>query len=276
MSGSVPSAAEAAKNELVRDVEVDAEVIKYLPEGSKLISAQSHGASFWTRTAKITVELVNGSIQTFFLKLAEEDIGRRILKGEFEGVKAIYAAVPALVPRPIACGAYTSTPSTYFYLAEFVSMIEEVPEPQAFCAMLAKLHQDSISLSPNGKFGFHVTTYAENKVQGPSEELDQLLPTLFDRVIPRLLRPLSTEGRTIPPVLVHGDLWYGNMATNADTGGPISFDPAAWWAHNEYELATFNVPRYKIGRKYMEEYHKHFPVSAPEEDYEDRNRLYSL
>lgn len=26
----------------------------------------------------------------------------------------------------------------------------------------------------------------------------------------------------------------------------------------------------------MREYHKHFPVSAPEEDYEDRNRLYSM
>lgn len=26
----------------------------------------------------------------------------------------------------------------------------------------------------------------------------------------------------------------------------------------------------------MREYHKHFPVSAPEEDYEDRNRLYAV
>ena len=26
----------------------------------------------------------------------------------------------------------------------------------------------------------------------------------------------------------------------------------------------------------MDEYHKHFPVSAPEEDYEDRNRLYAV
>lgn len=42
------------------------------------------------------------------------------------------------------------------------------------------------------------------------------------------------------------------------------------------ELNTFNVPRYKIGRQFMREYHKHFPVSAPKEDYEDRNRLYSV
>lgn len=26
----------------------------------------------------------------------------------------------------------------------------------------------------------------------------------------------------------------------------------------------------------MTEYHKHIPISAPEEDYEDRNRLYAI
>ena len=73
----------------------------------------------------------------------------------------------------------------------------------------------------------------EQKSQGPSEELQTLYLKLFDRVIPRLLRPLSTEGRVIKPVLVHGDLWHGNMATNAETGVPVSFDPAVLWAHNE-------------------------------------------
>ena len=73
----------------------------------------------------------------------------------------------------------------------------------------------------------------EENAHGPSEDLNRLSPILFDRVIPRLLRPLATEGRPIRPVLVHGDLWHGNMATNDETGAPISFDPAAFWAHNE-------------------------------------------
>ena len=50
----------------------------------------------------------------------------------------------------------------------------------------------------------------------------------------------------------------------------------SWLINRKDELNTFNVPRYKIGRRYMEEYHKHFPISAPEEDYEDRNRLYAM
>lgn len=36
------------------------------------------------------------------------------------------------------------------------------------------------------------------------------------------------------------------------------------------------TPRYRMGRHWMQEYHKHFPISAPEEDYEDRNVLYAM
>lgn len=89
----------------------------------------------------------------------------------------------------------------------------------------------------------------ENKAQDPSEELDQLLPRLFDRVIPRLLRPLSTEGRTIRPVLVHGD-GYRKLATNADTGALVLYNPAVWWAHNECSFRFLSISQlaYWTGR----------------------------
>lgn len=67
----------------------------------------------------------------------------------------------------------------------------------------------------------------EKAAHGPSEVLEKLLPQLFSVVIPRLLGPLTTEARTIEPVLIHGDLWYGNMATNVNTGDPVTFDTAA-------------------------------------------------
>ena len=82
-----------------------------------------------------------------------------MLQSEFEGCNAIYPIVSDFVPRPIAWGTYKSDSNTHYYVAEFVPKIEEVPEPQSFCALLAKLHKDSIALSKNGKFGFHVTTY---------------------------------------------------------------------------------------------------------------------
>ena len=64
--------------------------------------------------------------------------------------------------------------------------------------------------------------------------LDALLPVLFDKVIPRLLRPLESHGRVVRPSLVHGDLWYGNTGiVNPTTEEGIIFDPSSFWAHNE-------------------------------------------
>lgn len=130
------------------------------PPGSKLLSAKTHGASFWTRTAKVTVELADGLKQILFLKIGKDGFSGAMLQSEFEGVTALHRVVPELVPRPIAWGEYKSIPSTYFYLADFVPMKHEVPEPQAFCALLARLHKESIPLSPKGQFGFHVQTFS--------------------------------------------------------------------------------------------------------------------
>ncbi len=50
----------------------------------------------------------------------------------------------------------------------------------------------------------------EMEARGPCEELKALMEPLFKKVIPRLLRPLETAGRSLKPSFVHGDLWYGN------------------------------------------------------------------
>ena len=46
----------------------------------------------------------------------------------------------------------------------------------------------------------------EEESQGPSQELNELYVAIYEKVIPRLLRPLETGGRQIEPCLVHGDL----------------------------------------------------------------------
>ena len=42
------------------------------------------------------------------------------------------------------------------------------------------------------------------------------------------------------------------------------------------ELAAWRPVRHMIGRQYMMAYFNYFPVSAPEEDQDDRNMLYYL
>ena len=80
----------------------------------------------------------------------------------------------------------------------------------------------------------------ERNVQGPSEEFEQLTAQLFDKVIPRLLRPMTVLN-SIKPVLIHGDLWYGNCCTDNATGQPIVFDACVFWAHNECAYYIINM-----------------------------------
>ena len=137
-------------------------------------------------------------------------------------------------------------------------MTDDIPEIQAFTQNLAELHTKGVS--PNGMYGFHVPTYkgtipqytawhdtweesyhhslkwmvhAEEVSQGADPEMQELCQGIFDIVIPRLLRPLETGGRSIQPRLIHGDIWAGNCSTNVDTNMPVIYDAAALYAHNE-------------------------------------------
>ena len=42
------------------------------------------------------------------------------------------------------------------------------------------------------------------------------------------------------------------------------------------ELGTWRPVRYKLGKPYVEAYHKYFPISPPLEDHDDRNALYAI
>ena len=210
----------------------------------------------------MNVILEDGTPHSFFLKVAEGDTGHGLVYGEWEAAKALHSIAPDFVPRPVGAGTYKTNPNMHFCLSDYIDMIEELPDVQKFCANLAKMHRDSIPHSTNGKFGFHAVTYNGNlprdvtwcdtweemftclmrrrvrqeyDAQGPSAELERLLPPLFEKVIPRLLRPLHTGNNKSKPVLVHGDIWYGNLATNATTNEPIVFASAPIWAHTERE-----------------------------------------
>lgn len=160
--------------------------------------------------------------------------------------------------KPIGWGSFKSLPGAHYYFCQFHDLDQEVPEPEKFCQGVATLHAKS--QSPNGKFGFHIVTYNGDLPQnndyadtweeffihgfkhmiqlnidrgGPWSELDGLDTTMIAKVIPRLLRPMETDGRSIKPSLVHGDLWCGNTAVDAATNRPLIYDPASFYAHNE-------------------------------------------
>lgn len=244
-----------------------------------------------------------------------------MVKGEFASMKALHSIMPDFVPRPIGCGSYASNPDIHFFLCDYINMQDGLPEIEHFVDKLAELHEKGIA--SNGKYGFELPTYkgiipqytdwhdtweeayhhsmkwfvyAEEKSQGPDDEMTDLCNGLFEKVIPRLLRPLETGGRQIKPRLIHGDLWAGNCATAVATGKPLIFDAACLYAHREcwlshideplvrsmkaddwlVEMAAWRPTRHLLGKEYKKAYFQRFPPSAPEEDQDDRNLLYYL
>lgn len=221
------------------------------------------------------------------------DLGHVMVEGEFESLRAIHAACPGLVPYPYGWGKFRdqelSSPDTYFLLAEFLEVGTQPPDAENFTARIAELHKSSVS--PTGKFGFHVTTCHAKLPQvtdweeswavlykrqlghmikmdvdknGDWPEFSRICNLVLDKVIPRLLEPLQSDGRSIKPCLVHGDLWDENTATNTDTGEPFIFDAGSFYAHNEYEIGNWRAARHRLSHPlYIQNYKNNFPVSEP-------------
>ncbi|KAK1253289.1 hypothetical protein MKX07_001366 [Trichoderma sp. CBMAI-0711] len=275
---------------------VDSRVLAALPDVAEVLEAGYHTESAWAKGYRLRVRQTDGNVETYFMKVSTNHHGKLALMGEFESTSTIHAITPDFCPKPIACGTFNTDANSHFYVCKFYDFVEGVPEPNSFCQKLARLH--SSHPSPEGKFGFHCTTYNGDLPQdnnwceswevfyanglrhvliireqraGRNPELDELLPALFGKVIPRLLRPLESEGRTIKPSLVHGDLWCGNAGIiDSDTAEGIVFDPTAFWAHNEYDFGDWRPGRNKFTRRYFQAYHSLVPKSEPEEDYDGR------
>ena len=81
----------------------------------------------------------------------------------------------------------------------------------------------------------------ELKAQGPDEEIEYLSEIILKKVIPRLLRPMEIAGRTIRPVLCHGDLWDGNVSQEVETGRVVVYDACAFYGHHEGISANSNT-----------------------------------
>lgn len=181
-----------------------------------------------------------------------------MVSGEYESMKALYSALPALTPEPIAWGTFAQDDNIHFFLCEFVDMTDDLPEVDTSMKMLAELHAKSTS--PNGQYGFHVPTLQatvpqftewtgsweefftksiklvfenEERSQGADKEVQHLCQETLSKVVPRLLRPLETGGRHIEPRLIHGDLWDGNTSTDVATDLPVIYDATCIYAHNE-------------------------------------------
>ncbi|KAH7629759.1 Fructosamine kinase-domain-containing protein [Sordaria sp. MPI-SDFR-AT-0083] len=203
-----------------------------------------------------------------------------------------------------------------WFLAPFHTLRPATPrELSSMLPLIIKAIQQN-SVSPSGKFGFHIAPFfgpprmqhvtnwtssweeiftrefrsnlayllhsrARELKDSELNDLVRLAEQFIVKVIPRLLRPLQTGGRNIKPVLLHGDLWHGNMSIDTATGQMIIFDPYAFYGHQEMKLQCWAHNRYhevpggsglKLG-KMIRRYEEVVRADEPVDDFEDRVRL---
>ncbi|KAL4070592.1 Fructosamine/Ketosamine-3-kinase [Scleroderma citrinum] len=218
--------------------------------------------------------------------------------GEAESLRAIYEAAPRLAPRLLASGiSGKEAPSEAgrpYFLCEYKGIGALTIEAAEILG--ERLSKELHTFKSSNGYGFSVPTYCgatrqDNGWFGSWEEcystmmrnLLQRLPKggkyselllkgeeVRTRVIPWLLRPLAIE-----PVLLHGDLWNGNMGTDKESGQPVIFDPSTYYGHNEADLAIARIFG-GIPKNFFTAYHKHRPKSEPVQQYGLRGDLYEL
>ncbi|EXJ93352.1 hypothetical protein A1O1_01744 [Capronia coronata CBS 617.96] len=121
---------------------------------------------------------------------------------------------------------------------------------------------------------------------GSDPELRRTVERTVKEVVPRLLGDGHLGGKQgIRPVVVHGDLWSGNKGRGSfvgrdqappDGAGPVEdvvYDPAACYAHNEYDFGIMNMFG-GFPSSFWTEYHSRVPKTEPQNEYADRVALY--
>ncbi|KAI6082943.1 Fructosamine/Ketosamine-3-kinase [Hypoxylon rubiginosum] len=272
-----------------------------LKDGDKLVRVEKLDTSSWASVAKVEIETSDGLLSAYFFKvLKTEDAAERVL-GEYMAMLEIYNTLPDFAPQPRAYGKCADE-DAYFFLCDYLTISPDLPDPVRLGRKLAELHKKS--RSPNGKFGFHVTTFdgklplnttwetswtsffkklmcdvyiLDMNVNGFWKDLDDVMQVTLKKLIPRLLDPLTADGRSIKPCLIHGDLWESNIGTDANTGELYIFDACSYYAHHEKEVGIWRCEHHQMkAKEYRNEYFKNYEPSEPIEEFDDRNRLYSV
>ncbi|XP_054616161.1 ketosamine-3-kinase isoform X1 [Dunckerocampus dactyliophorus] len=86
----------------------------------------------------------------------------------------------------------------------------------------------------------------------------------------QLKLPQFFKEAELVPALLHGDLWGGNVAESGE--GPITFDPASFYGHSEFELGLTGMFG-GFNSSFYSAYHDKIP-KAP--GFAKRNQLYQL
>jgi len=234
--------------------------------------------------------------KTYFAKQ-----GRNVAQilGEAEGLRLMSDAAPGLTPA-IHLAEESKDGRTALFISDYIDLGRSSSQSKAQLAeRLAKELHNPERHSSVTRFGFSRPTHCgvteqdntweddwmvfwrdrrlgdilkqiKAKRGSSANELLNLGRRIQEEVCPTLLSHIDPPPK---PVLLHGDLWSGNVSTDAETGEPVIFDCSAYYGHNEADFgishmfSTFDDSFYK-------EYYATLPRSQPH--HEQRMKLYEL
>ena len=207
-----------------------------------------------------------------------------MFKAEFAGLQAIAESATIRVPKPLCVG----VADTDCYLAmEYIELSSGNRSSQQLAGeQLAALHRVT-----RERFGFERdntigatpqhNTWSDNWIEfwrdqrlgyqldlaerkGFGGRLQRLGENLLDRF------PVLID-HAPKPSLIHGDLWGGNIGFSR-SGEPVVFDPAAYFADREADLAMTELFG-GFGRSFYDAYNAAWPTDS---GYKVRKQLYNL
>ena len=220
----------------------------------------------------------------FFLKWNDAGKLPGMFEAEARGLALLRSSSSMTVPLPIHAG---NAGRFQFLLLELIHEGKKTSDYWAkFGSNLAALHKQSAatfgldhnnyigSLTQRNDSSLSWIEFFINRRLKPQLELawagnkiDTGLHKKFETLFGRLPSLLALE----PPSLLHGDLWGGNVLTDAE-GNPCLIDPAVYYGHREVDLSMTQLFG-GFDPEFLECYDAELPL-AP--DYRERFEIYSL
>ena len=102
-------------------------------------------------------------------------------------------------------------------------------------------------------------------------EVGRITPQEFSLLQNAITRMVTLLPEKCLPVLIHGDLWSGNLLTDSK-GLPVFIDPACYFAHHEAEFGMTTLFG-NFGDRFLHAYQEIQPL---ESGWEERVRVYKL
>jgi fructosamine-3-kinase len=246
----------------------------------KLTSRETLGSGDTSSAFKV----VDDDGQTYCLKLSK-NVPKTAFVTEAQGLEALYEKSSLIVPKVFAV---FSTEDTSGIVLEYLTSVSEQNDfDVSLAAGLAQLHQNEAEL-----FGFTDDNFIGRLPQKNKQHstwggffVRQRLQYQVEVAESRgwlgkdTLRQFGDRATALeifldevsePPVLLHGDLWRGNVMAS-DRGAAI-LDPAVYFGNREAEIA-FTELFGGFSKSFYTEYNRHLPLAS---GYESRKDFYNL